>query len=316
MTRNGLYAGWLFGPWAGASNAPTQVSRSARVIRVPGRSDGEYRLHEVERVGLGPNGPGEPVRLWFRWTGVESDTVGDGQLMGQEIRCPLFVVRKHYDDEKDDYTRPRVEPCGEPVWLEVDEAKYLETDGVMDTTGPTWKVACHGGHVLLLPDHEADDAYWRIPFDPAYLAEAGVTSASESTERAQRTGAEHNHPAHYLAARGACPACDELRANAIGVREPVVSLTDGPRDVQAKGSQPPGADIGSSVDDAGTELEGGPYRCEVTACDEYATKIIVGESGDFHFCDAHSVGRGECFEKPFHGPIVNGMCQTCGTFVD
>lgn len=90
-----------------------------------------------------------------------------------EPRCPLLVVRKHYDETTDAYTRA-VEVCGDVLFLEREESLSLDTDDgeMCATTGPDWKLTCLSGHVILVPDHQADDNYELIPWDTSYLAAA------------------------------------------------------------------------------------------------------------------------------------------------
>jgi hypothetical protein len=88
-----------------------------------------------------------------------------------ERACPLPVIRKEYDEDTDEY-RILIERCGEQLYVTVEDSKYLLKGGPCDSCGPTWKVECLGGHVLLLPDHGGDDNFWEIPFDLGQANEA------------------------------------------------------------------------------------------------------------------------------------------------
>jgi hypothetical protein len=94
-----------------------------------------------------------------------------------ERRCPLYVIRKHRAPDGHDWVR-EIEPCEQPLHVEYTESKYLLAGGECDSCGPTWQVICEGGHVLVLPDHQADDHFDAIPFDLNLVNKAlGVTVA-------------------------------------------------------------------------------------------------------------------------------------------
>lgn len=116
----------------------------------------------------------------------------DREALSEEVICPLPVIRKHYDEAGEGYDLT-FEKCGEPVWIETEQAYYIDPAGKQHvTTGSTWKAACQGGHVLLLPDHGSDDNYDLIPWQPSNLTLlrslfAGVPSAPATLDtRARR----------------------------------------------------------------------------------------------------------------------------------
>lgn len=80
----------------------------------------------------------------------------------QWLHCTLPVIRQRYVEETDDFAT-FVAPCGERLELVKTES------GSLDVNGPwagddVWKVECHLGHVLLVPDYEGNDCAG-IPFD-------------------------------------------------------------------------------------------------------------------------------------------------------
>ena len=89
------------------------------------------------------------------------------------VLCPLPVVRKEYVEERDDY-RSIVEVCGEHLYVEQDSGESLLAHGPSldgGDCGVTWKVSCGNGHVVIVPDHEGDDSFSRIPFDWSMVRE-------------------------------------------------------------------------------------------------------------------------------------------------
>lgn len=80
----------------------------------------------------------------------------------QWLHCTLPVVRQQYSDEDDTYGLA-VEPCGERLELVKTEGATLDVDGPWKCDGDVWKVECHLGHVLLMPDYDGNDCIG-IPF--------------------------------------------------------------------------------------------------------------------------------------------------------
>lgn len=79
------------------------------------------------------------------------------------LRCTLPVIRQTYSEDIDDYITS-VAPCGEQMELVKTESGTLDVDGPWACDGDVWKVECHLGHVLLMPDYEGNDCTG-IPFD-------------------------------------------------------------------------------------------------------------------------------------------------------
>lgn len=88
-----------------------------------------------------------------------------------DLVCPLPVLRHAWPD--DDGPGPiAVHHCGEPLFVNHTNGRYLLAGGETESCGPTWEVVCGGGHTLLVPDHEGSDDFADIPFDPALAQEA------------------------------------------------------------------------------------------------------------------------------------------------
>lgn len=80
--------------------------------------------------------------------------------------CPLKVVRKHYVEATDTFTLA-VESCNGELWITGTERGPVWADGeAYHDSGVIWKVECEHGHVVLVPDHEGDDSYSNIPYQP------------------------------------------------------------------------------------------------------------------------------------------------------
>ena len=88
----------------------------------------------------------------------------DDDFNWDERQCPLPVLVKEHDEDGD-LLKIITRRCNESLFTVRTEGRYLLVDGECDSCGPTWRIECGNGHVLVVPDHEADDNYWQIPFD-------------------------------------------------------------------------------------------------------------------------------------------------------
>ena len=93
------------------------------------------------------------------------------ELDYSERACPLPVVRKVVGDDGN-YEASRIEVCGAPLHSYHHEGRYFLACGEVGSCGSTWKLECEGGHVLVVPDHEADDNFDAIPFDETQVIDA------------------------------------------------------------------------------------------------------------------------------------------------
>lgn len=90
-----------------------------------------------------------------------------------ELVCPLPVLRFIWPDEPDgERGEIAVHHCGEQLFVNHIESRYLLAGGECDGCGPTWEVTCGNGHTLLLPDYEGNDNFAEVPFDAALVQEA------------------------------------------------------------------------------------------------------------------------------------------------
>lgn len=69
---------------------------------------------------------------------------------GDGPTCPLPVVRDDYSDEE---RRQHIDRCGEPLELHVTDGGSLDRTG-LGYMVPDQRLACRGGHVLLVADME------------------------------------------------------------------------------------------------------------------------------------------------------------------
>lgn len=86
-----------------------------------------------------------------------------------DYTCPLPVLEAAASWPTSSGLRlVRVRQCGAPLSLERTESEYLvgrgDTFRPVRSCGPTWRVECQNGHVLVVPDNGASDDFDRIPF--------------------------------------------------------------------------------------------------------------------------------------------------------
>lgn len=80
-----------------------------------------------------------------------------------ELRCPLPVIVLAPSDDAND--TPTDQPCGEQLFVNHTDSRYLLAGGECEGAPPRWEVVCGNGHVLLVPDCGGND--WAVPFDLA-----------------------------------------------------------------------------------------------------------------------------------------------------